>query len=364
MSWRSSFQNFDKTLALFALLLCGAGVALVFSATFHQAALQHLAWRQLSWALLGCLAASLTMSLDYQSLASRSKFMYGGLVLVLLVLLFLGRQSSHGATSWVDFRFFYFQPSELAKLVLILVLTRHLVAHEHELGHFSGLIVPLGISGFLMVLILRQPDLGTALVMIPMTLAMLFVAGARKRHLALISLGLGAAVPLIWSLLKDYQKRRILTFWDPQLDSLGSGYNAIQSQIAVGSGGWLGKGYLQGTQSQLHFVPFHHTDFIFSVVAEEWGFAGAAALILVYVGLLARLAEIGSKSRSLAGSLLCAGLLSMLATQMMVNIGMSMGLLPVTGLPLPMVSYGGSSTVTAMAGLGMALSIRKEGLGA
>ena len=164
-----------------------------------------------------------------------------------------------------------------------------------------------------------------------------------------------------WSLLKEYQKRRIQTFMNPDIDSLGAGYNAIQSQIAVGSGGWLGKGYLHGTQSQLHFVPFHHTDFIFSVVAEEWGFAGAAALIVLYVGMLARLAEIGSKSRGMAGSLLCAGLLSMLATQMMVNIGMSMGLLPVTGLPLPMVSYGGSSTVTALAGLGMAMSIRKEG---
>ena len=359
----SEIRRLDAGLVALALALCALGLVLIFSATHHQGVLRHLPLRQLAWVGLGVLAMSFTYALDHQALAGRSRLLYWGTVAVLLALLLLGKRSQHGGVRWVDLRLFYFQPSDLAKLVLILTLARLLVERSGRLERFSSLLTPLAMAGLLMLLILRQPDLGTALVILPVTLAMLYVAGARPWHLGALTLAGGGSLPLLWGFLKDYQKRRILTFLDPSSDALGAGYNAIQSQIAVGSGGLWGKGYLQGTQSQLHFVPFHHTDFIFSVLAEEWGFAGSLLCLGLYLALLTKLAAIGSRSRSLSGSLVCAGLAAMLGTQLLVNVGMSMGLLPVTGLPLPMVSYGGSSTVTAMLGLGMALSIHRDNLG-
>jgi rod shape determining protein RodA len=222
----------------------------------------------------------------------------------------------------------------------------------------------LALSGFIMLLILRQPDLGTALVMVPITFSMLYVAGARLWHLVGLASVLAAAVPVAWPFLKEYQRNRLLTFFNPELDALGAGYNAIQSQIAVGSGGVLGSGYLQGTQSQLHFVPFHHTDFVFSVLAEEWGLLGSGLLLLLLLALFARLADTAMKARHLTGALICTGMLAWLGTQTVINIGMTLGVLPVTGLPLPLVSYGGSSTVAALAGLGAVLSVRRDSLGA
>jgi rod shape determining protein RodA len=261
---------------------------------------------------------------------------------------------------WFNLRFFYFQPADLAKLALILALAQYLSAASTDLRRFGSLWTPLGMMALMMGLILRQPDLGTALVLLPITFGMLYVAGARLWHLGALVAGMGGSIPLLWPLLKEYQRNRVLTFLDPERDALGAGYNAIQSQIAAGSGGVFGQGFLKGTQSQLHFVPFHQTDFIFSVLAEEWGLAGCLLLFALILGLLARLAHIGARARSLNGALLCTGLGCWLGAQAVINIGMTLGVMPVTGLPLPLVSYGGSSTLATLIGLGLALSVHKE----
>lgn len=356
-------RRWDWTLLGLALALCAMGVALVASAASGRPELEGYAARQAVWVGLGMLGLWIAARLDPQGVAELGYLAYGLSAALLLLLLFTAERTAFGGARWFNLRLFYVQPADLAKLALILALARWLSGHRQELRSFTGLFPPLALTGVMMALILRQPNLGTALVMVPVAFSMLYVAGARLGHLALLAgLGLGS-VPLLWPVLKEYQKARLLNFLDPHNDALGAGYNAIQSQIAVGSGGWLGKGYMQGTQSQLHFVPFHHTDFVFSVLAEEWGLVGGLALIGLLLALLARLAETALRARHLAGTLICTGVLAWLGAQALVNIGMTMGVLPVTGLPLPLVSYGGSATVTALAGLGMAMAVRRDSLG-
>jgi len=357
-------RRWDATLLVLAGTLCAVGLLLIYSATAAQPELRHLPWRQLVWILGGALVMVVVALLDPQGIAAKGYTIYVLTCLLLLVLLFTAKKTAYGGAGWFNLRLFYVQPAELAKLALVLALARWLGDNAAELRSFGGLMAPLGLAGFIMLLILRQPDLGTALVMLPITFSMLYVAGARFWHLALLGGSLAGAVPLAWPFLKEYQRNRLLTFFNPEIDALGAGYNAIQSQIAVGSGGLTGQGYLQGTQSQLHFVPFHHTDFVFSVLAEEWGLAGSLLLLLLLLALFARLADIATKARHLTGALICTGMLAWLGTQALINIGMTVGVLPVTGLPLPLVSYGGSSTVAALAGLGAVLSVRRDSLGA
>jgi rod shape determining protein RodA len=357
-------RRWDGTLLVLTGALCLLGVVLIASATAAQPQLHNLPLRQLAWIGLGFSVLALTASLDHQGVVELGQAFYVGACLTLAVVLLFAKRTAFGGGSWLNLGLFYVQPAELSKLAFILGLTRWLDAHRGELKSFRGLLVPLGMAAFLMVLILRQPDLGTAMVLVPVTLAMLYVAGARLSHLLLLG-GLGVAgLPVAWSLLKEYQKNRILTFLNPEMDALGAGYNAIQSQIAVGSGGWTGQGYMRGTQSQLHFVPFHHNDFIFSVLGEEWGLLGSLVLLLLLLGLFARVTDTAMRARSLSGALLCTGLLAWLGTQSFVNIGMTLGVVPVTGIPLPLVSYGGSSLISVMAGLGLVLSVRRDSLGA
>lgn len=359
-----SFRRWDWTLVSLALLLCAVGVVLISSATAAQPELHNLPWRQVAWIAVGLLAMAVAASLDHQGMADLGYVAYGVVVVLLLVVLATAKRSTYGATSWLNLRFFYVQPSELAKVALILALARYLAARPAQLRRFSGLLPALGFMVGLQFLILRAPDLGTSLVLLPIAFSMLLVAGANPWHLGGIGAVLVAAGPLAWPFLHGYQRNRILTFLDPQADALGAGYNAIQSQIAVGSGGWFGQGFMRGTQSQLHFVPFHHTDFVFSVLGEEWGLAGSLLVLLLLLALLARLAEIAIKARNMSGSLIATGLLAWFATQAFINIGMNLGMTPVTGIPLPLVSYGGSSTVAAFFGLGLALSVRRDSSGA
>jgi rod shape determining protein RodA len=300
---------------------------------------------------------------DYQSLTNAAYPMYVLTALVLGVLILFGTKSTGGSIRWFDLGFFHFQPSELAKLVYILVLARYLADHDRQITRLRGLLPPLAMVGLLMALILKQPDLGTALIMLPIAFIMLFVAGAKVWHLAGIILAGLVSTPLLWRFMADYQKRRLFTFLNPEMDSLGAGYNSIQSMIAVGTGGWLGKGWLQGTHSLLNFVPMNHTDFIFAVVAEEWGLLGCLALLMLFLGLLLHCVKIATKAKDLTGTLLCTGIIAMITTQLGVNVGMTVGLLPVTGLTLPFVSYGGSSLLLMMICTGIMLNIRAESVG-
>jgi rod shape determining protein RodA len=353
-------RKLDWVLVGLVLALCAVGLVLISSATASQPELRGLPWRQAFWVAAGLGLALLLAALDYQGLVLKGYLAYGFACVLLLLLLLTAKRSHYGAASWFNLHFFYLQPSELAKLGLILALSHFLSQRQGQLYTPADYWPALALAAFMMLLILREPDLGMALLMLPVTFSMLYVAGVKLWQLLLIGAVMGGSVPLLWPLLKEYQRNRVLTFLDPNRDALGAGYNVIQSEIAVGSGGWWGQGFRQGTQSQLHFVPFHHTDFIFSVLAEEWGLAGCLLLLALLLGLLARVAHIGARARSQAGALLCTGCLAWLGTQILINIGMGLGVLPVTGLPLPLVSYGGSSTVAALAGLGLVLSVHKE----
>jgi rod shape determining protein RodA len=364
LSLRLDPRRWDATLLVVAGLLSAIGVLLIYSATAAQPDLRGLPWRQLVWIGMALAAMALTASLDHQGVAELGTLAYGAVLALLLLVLAVARRSAYGGGGWLNLHFFYLQPSELAKLALILALAKRLQAQQGRMRHFSSLIVPLGMMALFQFLILREPDLGTSMVLAPITFAMLLVAGARPWHLGLVLAGLTATLPMAWPFLHDYQRNRVLTFLDPSLDALGAGYNAIQSQIAVGSGGWFGQGFMRGTQSQLHFVPFHHNDFIFSVLGEEWGFLGAALVLGLLLLLLARIAEVAAKARSMSGSLMAVGVLAWLGTQSFVNVGMNVGLVPVTGIPLPFISYGGSATVAAFIGLGLVLSVKRDNLGA
>jgi rod shape determining protein RodA len=357
-------RRWDATLLVAAGLLSAIGVVLIYSATAAQPDLRGLPWRQMVWIAGAVAAMAATASLDPQGVAELGGLAYGAVLALLLLVLAVARRSAYGGGGWLNLHFFYLQPSELAKLALVLALARHLQARQGSMHRFSSLLQPLAMMALFQFLILREPDLGTSMVLAPITFAMLLVAGARLWHLGLVLAALTAGLPLAWPFLHDYQRNRVLTFLDPTLDALGAGYNAIQSQIAVGSGGWFGQGFLRGTQSQLHFVPFHHNDFIFSVLGEEWGFVGAAVVLGLLLLLLARIAEVASKARSLGGSLMATGVLAWLGTQSFVNVGMNLGIVPVTGIPLPFISYGGSATVAAFIGLGLVLSVKRDSLGA
>jgi rod shape determining protein RodA len=211
-----------------------------------------------------------------------------------------------------------------------------------------------------LVLIIKQPDLGTALLFIPMSVVMLFLWGVRKRFLVASFSALALAAPLAWGFLKSYQKKRLMVFFNPNLDPLGSGYTALQSKIAVGSGGFWGKGYLGGTQTQLHFVPEHHTDFIFCVIGEELGFLGGLLVLCLYGFLFHSIFLVMQHTTDVKAKMLCGGVLALIFSHVMINIGMTIGLMPIAGVPLPLISYGGSSFIMTCMCLGLVLSVYKE----
>jgi rod shape determining protein RodA len=286
------------------------------------------------------------------------------LALALLFAVSVVGKSSLGAQRWIDLRFFDLQPSEVAKLMVIIALARYLADHEdtiHDLRHLLVSIVQVAIP---VLMIARQPDLGTALTIMAIWLAMVIMAGIPWRHLLLLALSGLAALPVVWThWLSDYQRERLLIFMNPQLDPLGAGYNLIQSRISVGAGGLLGRGLNSGTQSQLNFLRIQHTDYIFSVLAEELGFIGAALLIALYCLLIMQALTIAANSRDTFGRLIASGVAGMIVFQVFVNIGMNIGLSPVTGIPLPFISYGRSSLFVLLISMGILESIawrRKE----
>jgi rod shape determining protein RodA len=269
----------------------------------------------------------------------------------------LGRTVS-GARRWIHLGPFTVQPSELFKLIFIITLAWALTSGRGERfsrGMFIGIFVLLGVP---FLLVVRQPDLGTALVLVPVLAATLVGIGIRLKVLGALSLAGVAAMPLAWFVLKPYQRDRLLVYLDPFRDPLGTAYNVIQAKIAIGSGQLLGKGVGGATQSRLSFLPERHTDFIFAVFAEMWGFLGCLVLIVAYVLLVMRGFEIAAGTREIRGRILALGVTTVFAAQILINIGMVTGLLPIVGIPLPLMSYGGSSMVVSLTGLGLLLSIR------
>lgn len=355
--FRKWLKDLHWPLIIAMLALSALGILFIYSSSYRDPGEFQL--KQLFWAGVGFAIFFMMPLLGYRTFLSSSYLLYA-ISLVLLLWVDFAGHTRLGAQRWIGIGPFVIQPSEFAKLSTVLALANFLGSHhswEKEnriiLGAIAMTLVP-------MFLIMKQPDLGTSLLFIPILVVMLLLWGIRYRYL-ISAVILGAvATPFLWVFLKEYQKKRILVFLNPQLDPLGSGYTAIQSKIAVGSGGFWGKGFLHGTQSQLNFVPEHHTDFIFCVLGEEWGFLGSTLLLFLYGYLFHALFQIMTHTTDFKAKLLSAGVLSVIFAQVFINIGMTIGIMPIAGLPLPFVSYGGSSFVSISIALGLALSVHKE----
>ena len=301
--------------------------------------------------------AAFLMNFDYKILQRYGNHFYV-FNLILLILVMLVGQTALGAQRWIALGPISIQPSEFSKLIMIIALAAMLEKRGGKINTITDLAPVAAYVGVPFLLVLKQPDLGTSLVFLAIFFGMVFVAGVRLRLLlGIFGAGL-AAMPVLWHFLKDYQKMRIMVFMDPNVDPLGAGYHIIQSKIAIGSGMLFGKGLFGGTQSQLNFLPENHTDFIFSVVGEELGFVGCAILLLLYLVVLWRGIRIAQDASDMFGRLLAVGITSMIAFHVLINVGMTMGIMPVTGIPLPLMSYGVSSLTTNIMAIAILLNIQ------
>jgi rod shape determining protein RodA len=353
---RRLLQNVDWLLLGAALFIIGLSLICLWSLNPGRG-ISALMWRQLSWVGVGLLGLLVVVSVDYRNLVRFAPVFYVVGLGLLLSVFILGRTVS-GARRWIHLGPLTVQPSELFKLIFIITLAWALTSGRSERlsrGALGGTFVLLGVPFFLVV---RQPDLGTALVLVPVLAATLVGLGLRLKVLGGLALAGVAAMPLAWLVLKPYQRDRLLVYLDPFRDPLGTAYNVIQAKIAIGSGQLLGKGIGGATQSRLAFLPERHTDFIFAVFAEMWGFLGCLVLIVAYALLVLRGFEIAAGTRETRGRILALGVTSVFAVQILINIGMVTGLLPIVGIPLPLMSYGGSSMVVSLTALGLLISIR------
>ncbi|WP_314620254.1 rod shape-determining protein RodA [uncultured Selenomonas sp.] len=312
--------------------------------------------KQGAFVILNVLFAIFLMNFDYKALQSYGKNLYIFNAVMLLLVMLIG-QTALGAQRWIQLGPITLQPSEFSKIIMIIALAAVLEDRVGKLNTLNDILPVVAYVALPFFLVLKQPDLGTSLVFIAILLGMLFVAGVNLRILTAFFAAGVAMSPLLWLFLKDYQKMRLKVFLDPSVDPLGSGYHIIQSKIAIGSGLIFGKGLFGGTQSQLNFLPENHTDFIFAVVGEELGFVGAAILLALYLVVLWRGVKIAQEASDTFGQLLAVGITSMLAFHVLVNVGMTTGIMPVTGIPLPLMSYGVSSLTTNLLAITILLNI-------
>lgn len=365
-AWWRVFLAQDWLAILLAAGLLAAGLAFIYSASWRGEETGIAGtWfsKQIWWAALGASVALALVATDYRFWLRHSWWLYLGALALLALVPFVGRKM-YGAYRWLVVFGIPFQPSEFAKVALVLVLARVLASPAVRPRSFWTVVLVLGLTAAPFLLILIEPDLGTALVLVPTVAFMLFAGGVALRYLlGLGLLGAGGIAFLLspWAhwVLTDYQCERIATFLEPARDPLGSGWNALQSAIAVGSGGLSGKGFLNGSQSVLGFLPrtVSPTDFIFPVIAEETGFIGASLLLLAFAALLTCYLRTAWAAKDPAGGLLATGIAGLLFAHVFINIGMTIGLLPITGLPLPLISSGGSFMVVTLAGFGLVQSV-------
>ncbi len=359
------FDSFDWRFVAVICAILAVGVLSIYSVTYAQSGGGlPLYGKQLLWILIGCVAFAIMLLFDYHQISRVSYTLYV-IVLALLVVVLITGKTSRGAQRWIPIGPFAFQPSEFAKLILILVLANYYARAPRE-GWIQRVVLPGLIMMPGLLLILKQPDLGSGLSFLAIYAAMLLVVGVRSKALGIILLFSLMLFPfaweVMWGALHDYQRQRIMTFVDSDYDPGGKGYHALQSRIAIGSGELLGKGLYGGTQSQLKFLPEGHTDFVFAVFAEEWGFLGVLLLLALFVGLIILSVEIAHTAKDVLGALLAAGIIAMICFCVVVNIGMTVGMFPIVGIPLPLMSYGGSAIVTTMAALGLLLNIKRRRL--
>jgi rod shape determining protein RodA len=344
--------HLDLPLLTGLLLLSGYGLVILYSASGQDL---HQVEKQALRLLIAFGAMFFLAQIPPQSLRRWSPWLYGIGVSLLIAVLVMGVMGK-GAQRWLDLGFMRFQPSELVKLAAPMMLAWFLSSKPLP-PNWKQIVFSLVLLAIPVLLIAKQPDLGTAILVASSGLFVLFLAGISWRLIIGLGLLAAAAAPAIWYLMHDYQRRRVLTFLNPESDPLGSGYHIIQSKIAIGSGGIYGKGWLNGTQSQLEFLPERHTDFIFAVLGEEFGFIGILVLLAIFLFIILRGLYMASQAQDSYSRLLAGALVLVFFVYLFVNMGMVSGILPVVGVPLPLVSYGGTSLVTLMAGFGMLMSI-------
>jgi rod shape determining protein RodA len=353
-------KKFDFNLALIILSLNLVGLLNLYSAAHgvNTSGMSRVFWQQIVWLGIGWTVYLSVTFINYNFIKSWANYIYGINVLFLLAVIFVGR-TSLGAQRWIDLGFFRFQPSETMKVALVLVVAKLLTSRIRPEGMgVRDLILPLIIVFVPFSITVIQPDLGTSLLYVAVVGTILFFVKIKKSVVVTVFLTVALSLPIVWKFgLKEYQKNRVLTFLSPGRDPRGTGYNSIQSKIAVGSGQIFGKGFKKGTQSQLEFLPERHTDFIFSVLSEEHGFVGSLTTVLLFGVLFVIGIRIAQNTKDPYACITVVGLLSILFWHFFINIAMVMGLLPIVGVPLPLISYGGSSLLTTMASLGLISSI-------
>jgi len=338
------------------------GVLMVYSATQNRVEgdATFFLRRQAMFVVIGVGVMALLAAVDYRILRDRAPLVYVAMVVGLLLVLSPVGSNRRGSQAWFQLGPYQLQPSELAKVALILVVAAYVSSQRGTLGLRSVLVV-LGLAGLPMALILRQPDLGTDLVFLFILAGTLLVSGARLRHLAVLALAALAVVAAAFQFgvidLASYQQDRLGAFLDPDTGVQGPAYNLRQSKIAIANGGVTGQGLFNGTQTKLAYVPEQHTDFIFTVVGEELGLLGSGLLLILFALVVWRTWRAAALAKDLSGTVVCVGVLSMLVFQVFQNVGMTMGILPITGIPLPFMSYGGSSTLTSFAAAGLVLNV-------
>ncbi len=352
----------DYVLLVTVLIILTLGIINLFSASrMEEVAAVPLYIKQVYWAMIGLFMMYLAISIDIRAFERWAYVIYCVTIFFLIAVLFFGERTG-GATRWFSLGPISFQPSEVVKVAMILALGRYFQKNMPADGlRIRDLIIPIILALLPVILIAKEPDLGSAgLVVLIFGTVLLVVKMRTKTAVAFILAGVFSTVPAFifgWRFLKPYQRQRIVTFFRPDTDPLGSGYHIIQSKIAVGSGQFFGKGYMHGTQSQLQFLPEQHTDFIFSVLAEEWGFVGSVIILILLSIIILRGLYIASSARDVFGAVVAAGLSIVIMWQSFVNIGMAMGIFPVVGIPLPFLSYGGTSLVMMLIGVGLILNV-------
>jgi rod shape determining protein RodA len=362
------FDNLPWAMVGIIAAIALVGLAAVYSATYTAKGPSSLFTKQLIWISIGVVLMFLALIPDYHTVGRYAYVLYAISILLLILVMVIGK-TGMGAQRWLAIGPFAFQPSELAKLSLTLALARYFAEDPKRGGYeLRDLAVP-GIMVLIpLVLVLKQPDLGTAMMLMLTSFLVLMLAGMHMRSIVIALIvcatiaSLAFLVPpvrhKIWGSLKPYQQNRIKAFIDPSSDPRGSGYHANQSKIAVGSGQITGRGYRKGTQSQMAFLPERHTDFIFAVIAEETGLVGVSMVMLLYLGLLLAGVDAAKNAKDRLGVLMAGGVVSMISLYVLINVGMAVGIVPVVGVPLPLVSYGGTSIITTFLALGLLLNIQ------
>jgi len=360
---RRLIKNFDWFTFSIVILLSILGIITIFSATRSPVSSEMPSFyiKQFYWLIVSIFAFIAIMSFDYSWLSRASYVLFGIGVVLLVLVLALGR-TGMGAQRWLNLGIFSFQPSEIFKLFYVIVIARYLSNVYGEIGIVTFLKAFSLFVCIPLVLVIKQPDLGTALILLTVFISIVTTKGLHKKVIIMALLLSILSVPflgsIVWEGLKDYQKNRLVAFLDPEVDPSGIGYHINQSKVAIGSGRFIGKGYLNGTQGPFRFLPEKHTDFIFAVFAEEWGFLGSVALLLLYLFFILRGLDTARKAKDEFGRLLAVGLSFMFTVYFFVNVSMTLGMMPVVGIPLPFMSYGGTALLTNFISAGILINIR------